>query len=249
MRALFVFQMIFGISALLSGARMLWIYEKKEILSPKSRNILASLMFACAFAMFFLQFSPLMFVVGTIFHLLVTFGAVFFIAKSASGNFDKSILYFLDLILLEMKAGASLRESLKRVIASESRPEVKALQQILNRLEFDLQTIFFQNAKMESLFQEIKSLEALPFRTIERLESFRLRIQKELYYRQKSSQVSLQTRAQSLVISLLFIAVMIYVIYRFGFRENMQLILIATALFLTGLFWIFQVGAKIKWKI
>ncbi len=68
-------------------------------------------------------------------------------------------------------------------------------------------------------------------------------------FRRRSGQVSAQIRMQAIIVTILYLSLLTFVIVQFGFLKQQKLIFCSISMFLLGLFVIFYVGRKLKWKV
>ena len=116
--------------------------------------------------------------------------------------------------------------------------------------------VFSQQNNHETLSDFTKTIvvefvqsDRAPHSALKRLVNFRDRLKVQTDFRRKSGQVMQQIRIQSLILSGVYFALFIFVVQKFGFESNHQMILSSILLFLTGIGFIFYKGNKIKWKI
>ncbi len=164
-------------------------------------------------------------------------------------QFEKSIVLFLDQKILGMQSGNSYRESFRQAV-EQSAPLVRPYwQEIYQIVVFSQQSRGLSEPLMSELTKEFCLIDKSSHKNIERLQFFRRQLRLQQKFRHKSGQALMQIRAQSLLMSLIFIALIVFVGQNFGYKEHIQLLLPATFLFLLASIWIWRAGRVIKWQI
>lgn len=184
--------------------------------------------------------------IGIFLLTLIFYRKIFMIFARMS--YENCHLRVLDHLILLLKSGKSAQVGIKIVLNSFSGWEkivfcalesIFELQKQERRSPFDVNPFYFE---------EMKLILRSNHQIAEQLQSFRegLRIRNSL--RRRSRQVLQQIRAQALV-SILIYFVFLYVSFtHFNLKNLPGLIFISSTLFLLGLFLIFKLGGRIKWK-
>ena len=156
----------------------------------------------------------------------------------------------LSLILLKMKSGKAFRQSLLETVDESSPSTRRKLAEIANVVSFSQQnkTRAFDFFLTEVL-NELMQVDHTPHSAIQRLTVFRDRLQIENDFRHKSRQAMAQSRAQSVIMTLLYIALLIFVVRSFGYRGNEKIIGCSAFFFSVGSIWIWSGGKGFKWKV
>lgn len=176
--------------------------------------------------------------------------ALFAMVRSRMKTFKAAIREVLTLVSLKMKGGRSFRQSFTEVSA-ESDPRLRAkLTEIHGAVVFsqqsaDLKTDLF----ISELIEELIRIDQQPHLAARRLNVYRDRLRIESDFRRKSGQVLARIRAQSLIMTGLFVAMTVFVALKFGFERNLRFLVASTVFFLAGAVWIWRGGRKIKWKV
>lgn len=192
------------------------------------------------FALWLASFAPLVF-----FNVIIAI-ARFYRTRAFHRAFSDS----LNLTLLKMKSGKSLRQSFTEVMSELPSTDAQRLREIFDIVVFTQQDkAVLQSNFVSMIVRELRVADQNPHSAIKRLQTLRMRIKIEEDFRRRSGQALKQVRAQSILMTGLFLAVVCFVIASFGFARHQHLILIAFTLFSIGLFWIHQGGRKLKWKV
>ncbi len=172
------------------------------------------------------------------------------LVSGRSRAFRLEFVNVLSLVILKMKAGNSFRHSLAQTI-DECRGSVQSiLSEMASVVAFSQQ----ENARkfdpfINEMVDELVIIDRIPHAAVKRLETLRERLKAENTFRRRSGQVLSRIRAQSLVMTILFIAVLAFMGSKFGFRQNIKVIGIAFCMFATGSFWMWIGGRTLKWKV
>ena len=174
---------------------------------------------------------------------------LFSLVKRRSRAFRNALFEVLTLISLKMKAGRSFRQSLAEV-TNESDPKLRTkLSEIASDVVFSQQTSEGVDPFVAEVIEELIQIDKNPHAATRRLGVFREKLRIEDDFRRRSGQVLARTRAQSLVMSGLYLAVLAFMSWKFGFKANLNAIGISTLLFISGAVWIWLGGRSLKWKV
>lgn len=173
-----------------------------------------------------------------------------FLKRYRSQKFEERFEEILGLMILKMKSGKAFRSAFSEVISESPYGIQRILIDIRDVVVFSQQKNSVKlSAFIKLILIEFVQADQAPHAALKRLVSFRDRLKIQTDFRRKSGQVMQQIRIQSLILSGVYFALFIFVIKRFGFESNHQMILLSVSLFLTGIAFIFYRGNKIKWKI
>lgn len=165
-------------------------------------------------------------------------------------NFQSDVLGVLSILILKMKSGRSFRQSLLEA-TSECDPHVRAkLSEIASVVAFTQQEKkAHSDAFVSELIEEFRLIDRLPHASLKRLMVFREKIRIEDDFRRRSGQVLARLRAQSFIMCGLYVAVLIFMVMKFGWQTNSQPLLLSMLLFSFGVAWIWIGGRRLKWKV
>ena len=159
----------------------------------------------------------------------------------------ENALELLDQVILSMKSGRSLRNSLQEATRTFSKHEMsRVLQELVARLEHGGD--FSESSPIAREFlREIRLIEAKGTKMIAAFESFRSLVRTRFIFRRRSGQVTLQTRVQAGVSCLLF-APLLFFQARSGTFFSARTA-ISVALFVTAQVWIHFLSRRHTWKV
>ena len=170
--------------------------------------------------------------------------------SSRSREFKSDCASMLTIVLLKMKSGRSFRHSLAEVVSeSDTHSRVK-LSEIASSVAFSQQRKGeSSDSFVRELVQELTVVDQQPHMAMRRLETFRDKLRTEDDFRRRSGQVLARIRAQSIVMSGLYIAVFAFMIAKFGWGANARLFIGSLFLFSAGALWLWFGGRKLKWTV
>ncbi len=157
-------------------------------------------------------------------------------------------LAFLDLVLLNMKAGQSLRKSISMINETEKSWFSNFQLSLIKNLELG------SNLETESVWfnvwgTEILQIEKSRNKVVEQLEILRRYTRQELNFRKKMKNASAGPRAQVFVMTLLFLGLNVVAFRNLAPQQMKMLLPIAWFLYLLGVACIFLIVRSFKWKV
>ncbi|MBX3033724.1 MAG: type II secretion system F family protein [Bdellovibrionaceae bacterium] len=159
----------------------------------------------------------------------------------------ENALELLDQVILSMKSGRSLRNSLQDAVRTFCRHEMsRVLQELVARLEHGGDFSKSQPLAREFL-REIRLIEAKGTKMIAAFESFRSLVRTRFIFRRRSGQVTLQTRVQAGVSCLLFAPLLLFHLRSGKFLDARTLI--SVVLFVIAQLWIHFLSRRYTWKV
>ncbi len=191
--------------------------------------------------------------------LLATAVFVFVQMRRRASHFRQALTEVLALVALKMKAGRSFRQAYNEVV-SESDPRLRGkLSEIGRAVVFSQQdkavvrtnssSIINSNHFVMDVIEELKVVDRQPHAASRRLSVFREKLRMEDDFRRRSGQILARIRAQSILMTGLYLALAIFVALKFGWNKNERLFAMSLALFAAGSFWIWWGGRRMKWKV
>lgn len=172
-----------------------------------------------------------------------------YLRKMREKSFRKYFRESLTNLILKMKTGKSLRQALHE-IANESDPFMRRkLSEIMEIVVFSQQKSRPSDSFIAQVIRELCRADQNSHSSLRVLTTYRDRLRVEDEFRHKSGQVLSQIRFQALLMTGLYLAVLIFVSFQFGFQRNQKLIGISLLFFILGLAWIFLGGRRLKWKV
>jgi Flp pilus assembly protein TadB len=165
-------------------------------------------------------------------------------------QFEAELFKFIDEIILTMSTGRSFRDAFVSICQQNESYFTKKILEIhrssqLNTIEN------IKNWQNEPKFLDIwhlfQSVEQNSHKQLEKLRAYRRQLFWEQNFRRKSSQATAQVKAQAFVLTILYVALLIYVIKTIG-GNNIRWILMSLILYLTGLLSLYILGKRKPWK-
>lgn len=188
----------------------------------------------------FIVFSPL---------AIAAFALSLRVSRRAS-NFKIEVISALSIILLKMKSGRSFRQSLVETTHESTHHLREKLSEITSVVSFSQQKPrLIRDHFVRELVDEFILIDQQPHAAIRRLGVLREKLRTEDDFRRRSGQVLARLRAQSFVMSALYGAVAAFMIWKFGWRANANVLATSAFLFLIGLMWMLSGGRNLKWKV
>ncbi len=169
----------------------------------------------------------------------------FFLEK----RFKNNVVRLLDELILEMKMGRSFRFSLKIIAEKTSGWMGHQIKIIVQNLEKDEPSISVKSASVADFERMISLIDKSNSKNLDRVIGLRNHYKMLQNFRRRSGQVSAQIRMQAIIVTILYLSLLTFVIVQFGFMKQQKLIFCSISMFLLGLFVIFYVGRKLKWKV
>ena len=164
--------------------------------------------------------------------------------------FRGEIIFLIDEIIILMRSGHSFRNSLEMYILAHQGFVKYQTQEILNIILAGSVPINLRSPRfIQEILKEFMLIDQNPHKAVDQLKQFRKKLKLEADFRRRSVIASMQTKIQSIVLSILYVSLMSFVIHQYGFQRNATLILISNVLFLIGMVWIFNTGRRIQWKV
>ena len=179
------------------------------------------------------------------FSIVVT---IFVTTHFRERKFRQDFVDFLDRVILQVRSGHSFRNSLEVSNTKTPSSSRLKLEKIIEAVHFS-EKIETSNDFLREIFAEMSSVQLFPHKTLDRLCAFRRKIKIEDDFRRRSGRIVRQVRIQITFLLFMYVAVMSFVVSRFGFSENMRIILCSVALFGAGIVGFFYLGVKKQWKI
>ncbi|MEQ1875004.1 MAG: hypothetical protein ABL958_00065 [Bdellovibrionia bacterium] len=173
-----------------------------------------------------------------------------FVRHRRESNFKTEFLEFLERAILLVRTGKPFRLALSSAI-EDIEPFAK------QKLEKILEVVFFSqhsalndtDSFTREAVRELIAIDRSTHRSLERLVAFRRALKLEFDFRRKAGQCLRRIRWQSYILTGLYIALFVFMLFNFRWHEIQTYALISVTFFVTGLFWIMNTGRSVKWKI
>lgn len=242
---------LFSVFGLFAAVRTFNVCESQRIFSEKDTETLAVLVSALVLMLnFFLRRHLLAQILlqMTLFLMPVFISRIIFFRREI--HILKNFVSILDAVVIKMRVGASLRESLLSTSATQTSATRFLLQEFVTLLAFDRPiSELVSHPKLQKNFSELKKIDQQPHRAIERLKSLRRRLQMEKKLRQKSRKALLQARAQAVILSAMYISLLIYSLWKYSWKSSSMVFSVSLVLFALGSLWLWNMGRRFQWKI
>ncbi len=151
-------------------------------------------------------------------------------------QFKNQFPMFLNQIILQIHLGHSFRRSVETAKLSFSRNYQLNIDKIMENVVFSQQSKFVvKDIFINQIIDFFKKVDRVPHQSVDWLIFFRQKLHLEKNFRHKSKQITLQLRLQVLVLGVLYVALFIFVVLKYGFLNNLSLFLVSILFFLMGI--------------
>jgi hypothetical protein len=163
--------------------------------------------------------------------------------------FEKSKIQLLDSIVLQMRVGCSQQKALGEALSCCTNLEknVFAPLKFIFSANFSEQQIQIKHTKHYIL--ELRTILLSNSRILEQMQSFRDGLKIQHQFKCKTKQVSQQIKAQAMVAILIYLLLFFVSYSNLSLNQFPTLIICSAVVFLTGIFFVFKIGKRIKWTI
>jgi hypothetical protein len=233
----------------LSVHRITSILRSKKVLDEKTKSFLQITALGLSFFPLLFQMSLLTSGLFCCAIVASTLSIPKIISFRRQQEFLKNRVFAVDVILLAIQTGKSFRQALLDIKSTEMNygyyiHEIAGL--VLLREDFILQ---FADPLALRFYQELKIFEGMSHKLADRIKSFREIMKLEEVFRQKSRMATLQARAQSIIVGILY-----FLAWIFNFAENEKEIsakiwISSLFLFVLGTIWIWKLGKTHRWMV
>lgn len=223
-------------------------WEEKIIHQHQMKFFFLIFFILSSFITFLIRKNPLLVWFLMLIANLLSFFVPIVIQKRRKNDFQRESLAVLDKIISSVKSGRSFRDTLKsfhdhhlihsyyfneifQAIFLDQSPEQISSDTLVQRFYFELRQIAVNQHRMT-----------------DRLIALRRTLKTETWFRQKTSQALLQTRAQSIIMTILYVALSFFVFLGGQLKGNFDILLTSTTLYFAGSLWIWRMGRNYKWK-
>ncbi|XGC80776.1 hypothetical protein ACES2L_15740 [Bdellovibrio bacteriovorus] len=160
-----------------------------------------------------------------------------------------ALIPLLDSVILSLQTGKSFRISLLSAIEIQDGWIRHQMMEMYESLAMSENVIAVKSALLKDLRQEILEIDRSGTRCVEQVRALRRELKMLEDFRRRSGQVTQQLKMQAIIVTVLFLALITFVITQFGFHQHRFLILFSALIFSGGLIFIFSVGRRMKWKV
>ncbi len=169
----------------------------------------------------------------------------FFLVKELS----RALIPLLDHVLMGLQTGNSFRVSLRAAIENQSGWKRNQLREVYDSVVSTDRKVDVKSAVLKDFQQEMIEIDASQSRCADQVRALRRQLKMQEDFRRRSGQVTQQIKMQAIIVTALFLALLLFIISQFGYVAHRFLILSSVVIFIVGLYWIFSIGRRMKWKI
>lgn len=256
-----VFQMmvlVCSIVGLMSVAQLATLFVRSRVVSALDMTKIGTGSLSLTLLSFF-WFSPTdfsnLFLIWFQIHAPIA-GGVFFailLAKRRDREAVDSLDEVLSRLMMRMKEGRSLSMSLDLVV-NEIRPSLRPRWlEIARSVSFSPQKNIIatelKSLPLAEIARELRRVDQMRRSQLIELERWRLRVRTEFTFRRRSVQAMAQVRAQSIVLSAIYVLIALFSMVAFGWNATKPSFHISVPIFLVGLFVIWRSGRSVKWSV
>lgn len=160
-----------------------------------------------------------------------------------------SLLPLLDHVILGLQTGKSFRSSLIYAIEMQNGWIRNQLRDLYHSMLNSENNIAMKSALLKDLRAELIEIDNSNQRVLEQVKALRRQLKMQRDFRRRSGQVTQQIKMQAIIVTALFLGLLGFVIFQFGWHENSKIIFFSAFFFILGLIFIFSVGRRMKWKV
>lgn len=245
------FLFIIFLTGFLFVIRILIHFHQKRLVHKSALTKIGTLYFIYLVALSRMHLNLLMMSLMTWMPLLVLILGEPILRRWRHKKFRERFYFYLSEVILTMRVGSPFRTSLMQV-----NNEVEdiffqmKMKEVIDFVVFSQQVSTHDvSSFIQGVVREFKKVDEQPHRGLDRLENLRRKLYIESDFRRRSGQILMQTRMQAFIMAGLYFAVLIFVLFRYEWRDYLRLISISGWLFGVGFMWILQAGKKKKWMV
>lgn len=172
-------------------------------------------------------------------------------AKINCKRFKQEIPVLINGVIMKMRMGQSFRDAMSGASQGLSDFTRVKIEKLLESL-----TLFAgspcgdeNDQQVRQILSFFKNIEREPHLLLARLIHYRQKLKVEEEFLLKRARALQQLRSQVIVLSFLYVGLLAYVIYRFGYLEHRKTLFLSTILFLAGIIVTLYQGRSFKWKV
>lgn len=240
---------LLSIVGFLSVHRILYRLEKSFFMNRKKTTVSFVILTSPMYFFVFLKehFAVLTVYIGVILLSLIFFSFIYEIKLKKV--FLASHLNVIDGLILQMRVGYSTQKAISETFSHMNGAEniiYEPLRSIL-KPDFDVHANSYRWIRF--YFSELNHIFKSETRLSEQLEMFKRGLKVQNRFLARTSQVTRQIKAQALVACLVYGLIFALSYYQLDLLSSPTAVILSLTLFLIGIFIIFKLGSKIKWKI
>ena len=230
----------------------LWFASRTYLLSSQSFfssfAIKSSVIAYLVLMIFLSQAGPFWFILGIHLPIFIFIMIEYLWVRKKRGVLRKQFLNLLDSVMARMRLGSSFRDSLKLGIDSMAdSSEKKDFQELKDCMVFSQTLEDPASPDLLFIFQTFKRVDQ-DSQPITHLRWIQHTLKVEEQFQKRAEQALLSIHAQSTVLIILYIGLLIFILSFFG-TSFLPLIFLSLFLFSIGTAGVFIIGRKIKWSL
>lgn len=234
---------------LMSQNRILGHFVKEKIIQRSEKKIfLALFLIIYSSLVLFSLNKPIFIWFIVVLVNILSFLIPELIKNRRKNDFQEKSLVFVDSIIGFLKSGRSFRDTLK-IIKEENQFQFYLFDEIIEAISLNQRPEHLSSdIQVQRLYSELLFIMNSQHRVIEKMVSFRHVLKTELWFTKKAKQALLQSRIQSLMMSIFYISLIVFNLYSGNIKGNFDLLFYSIGLFTLGFYWIWKMGRNYKWK-
>ena len=246
-----LFRLFQIMSAYLFAIRMFGQLYQQHLISKKLLTKIGTLLFSLIFLIHALPLPSelwrwLLLLAG----LCLLYGGIHLLIFQREKAFQRKFIFFLDRLLILLRTGWGFRSAFDRIVEEENGFEKAKLMQFRSSVVFSQhKDEMVLSHSLGEAIREMRRAYGDAHESVRRMENLRRKLKMEHDFRHKSGQILFQIRLQSWILIGLYIALLVIVLVRHGFKFHVGWLLFSLLLFTIGITWTFSIGRRIKWKI
>jgi hypothetical protein len=161
------------------------------------------------------------------------------------------MVWILNSLILKVRLGLGIRQALLQTCEDSDFYIKTRLRQLHDRLvmNMDKRAMVPVDPQLREFNELLVECEQESHLTTERLINFRRKVEIHQDFKRRADQVLHQLRAQAYVLTALYIGLVTFVVWRFGFSEHAGTFVISMLLFTLGIVTTLRQGRRIKWTV
>lgn len=182
---------------------------------------------------------------------ILILGVPWVVERFRRREFEQNLLWGLDALLLSVRGGKSFHESLydsykKDKLSRQGFYFSEICRLIHSKQEKPPET---PSHLIQGVFSELRAISLSSHRVGDRLKSYRHILALQFKIERKSKAATLQARAQSWVMVLLFSGGVVHILGNYNFEDIKWALYVSVFFFLIGTIWVQRLGRNTKWKV
>ncbi len=249
---MFIVTFLFFLSGFLFELRILEnLFSEKLISKHHLTKIGTILLVIHGFLLAFVPKNIFFVAILLIANIILIFLGENWLRKLRISGFQAQFIGFLTITVLQMKSGKNFSQSF--LLATEQLPVFyrERFVEIYNSLMFSENQ---EGTKTLPLFlrgivSDLRQIKNRPHNALKGVQNLRLQLIREEKFLAKGRVLSQQCLIQTIVLSLLYFSLLIYVLLSYGLHQNLTIILSSLVLYLAGIASILAIGRNHKWSV